>query len=238
MHKLISKVRAAIDSYGMICDNDKIAVCVSGGKDSVFLLYALAQIKTYYPKNFELTAMTIDPCFNGLESDFSELEKMCAKLNIEYVVKRTQLGDLIFNTRKESNPCSLCARMRRGMLHDLANSLNCNKIALGHNLEDCVETFFMNLLNCGKIGCFSPVTYLSRKKLHMIRPLVFCEENKINSAVKRKNLPVVESNCPANFNSNRQTTKELIFSLEKSYPNLRRKVIGALQRAAIDEWGK
>ena len=238
MHNLIGKVRAAIDSYEMISENDKIAVCLSGGKDSIFLLYALNQIKAYYPKKFDLAAITIDPCFNNVNADYSETEKLCAELNINYIIKRTKLGDLIFNERKEKNPCSLCARMRRGMLHDLANELNCNKIALGHNLEDCVETFFLNLLNCGTIDCFSPVTYLSRKNLHLIRPLIFCEEAKIISLIKRKNLPVVESNCPANFQTNRQTAKELIFNLEKSYPNLRKKIIGALQRADISDWGK
>ena len=240
MPNLIGKVRAAIDSYEMISENDKIAVCLSGGKDSIFLLYVLNQIKTYYPKKFNLAAnlaaITVDPCFNGTNADYSETEKLCAQLNINYLIKRTQLGNLIFNERKEKNPCSLCARMRRGMLHDLANELNCNKIALGHNLEDCVETFFMNLLNCGTIDCCSPVTYLSRKNLYMIRPLIFCEEAKINSFVKRKSLPVVESSCPANFNTNRQTTKELIFNLEKNYPNLRKKIIGALQKADIPDW--
>lgn len=238
MRNLIGKVRAAIDSYEMISENDKIAVCLSGGKDSIFLLYALNQIKAYYPKKFDLTAITIDPCFNNINTDYSETEKFCAALNINYVIKRTKLGDLIFNERKEKNPCSLCARMRRGMLHDLANELSCNKIALGHNLEDCVETFFMNLFNCGTIDCFSPVTYLSRKNLHMIRPLIFCEESKIISLVKRKSLPVVESSCPANFHTNRQTAKELIINLEKSYPNLRKKIIGAIQRADISGWGK
>lgn len=236
MHNLIGKVRAAIDSYKMINKNDKIAVCLSGGKDSIFLLYALNQIQTYYPQKFSLSAITIDPCFNNINTDYSEIEKFCAKLNIDYIIKRTRLGDLIFNKRKEKNPCSLCARMRRGMLHDLANNLGNNKIALGHNLEDCIETFFMNLFNCGTINCFSPVTYLSRKDLFMIRPLVFCEEDKIALFVKRKNLPVIESSCPANFKTNRQTTKDFILNLEKNYPNLRKKIIGAIQRANIAGW--
>ena len=238
MSNLIGKVRAAVDTYSMIDDSDKIAVCVSGGKDSIFLLWSLSQLQKYYPKKFTLAAITIDPCFNGKQSDFSAVEEFCTSLNIEYKIKRTQLGDLIFKTRQECNPCSLCARMRRGMLHDMAKELNCNKIALGHNLEDCVETFFMNLLNGGKIGCFSPKTYLSRKDLHMIRPLIFCEENKIAAFVERKRLPIVESTCPANGNTQRQATKELVLTLEKQYPNLRHKIIGALQRASIDEWGK
>lgn len=238
MHNLIGKVRAAIELYDMISDNDKIAICVSGGKDSIFLLYALAQIKTYYPKKFSLIAITIDPCFNNSKTDYTKIKNLCTQLNIPYIIKRTQLGNLIFNERKEKNPCSLCARMRRGMLHNLANELNCNKIALGHNLEDCVETFFMNLLNCGTIGCFSPVTYLSRKNIYMIRPLIFCEENKISSLITRKQLPIIESICPANSQTNRYQTKQLIINLEKCYPNLRKKVIGALQRANIDNWKK
>ncbi len=237
MHNMIGKVRAAIDSYGMISQNDRIAVCVSGGKDSVFLLFALNQIKTYYPQKFDLVAITVDPCFDNRPTDYSDIEKFCAKINVPYVIKRTHLASLIFDNRKESNPCSLCARMRRGMLHDMARELGCNKIALGHNLDDCVETFFMNLLNCGTIGCFSPVTYLSRKDIYMIRPLIFCEETKITSLVRCKNLPIVLSRCPANFNSNRQTTKNLILNLEKNYPNLRKKIVGAIERANIDAWG-
>lgn len=225
MKNIIGQIRAAIDTYNMIDTKDKIAVCVSGGKDSVLLLYALSQIKKYYPKSFELIAITIDPCFNNTNTDFLELEKLCNELKIEYIIKRSQLGDLIFNTRKEANPCSLCARMRRGMLHNLAKEHNCNKIALGHNLEDAVETFMMNLLNCGNIGCFSPKTYLSRKDIYMIRPLIFCEETKIKSAIKRYNLPVIKSNCPANGNTERQRSKELIYELENKYPQLRKKLL-------------
>ena len=236
MNKIIGKVRAAIDKYKMIDQNDKIAICLSGGKDSLFLLYAMNQIKFYYPKTFEMVAITIDPCFNGRSTNYSEIKTLCSKLNIKYKVKQSRLGELIFNERKEKNPCSLCARMRRGMLHDLAKELECNKIALGHNLEDSVETFFMNLFDCGKIGCFSPVTYLSRKNLYMIRPLIFCNEAKIDAFIKQKNLPVVKSHCPANFNTNRQTTKELILKLEKKYPNLRLKIIGAISKSNIDGW--
>lgn len=238
MSNLIGKVRAAIDTYHMIDNSDKIAVCISGGKDSIFLLWTLSQLQKYYPKKFDLTAITVDPYFNGQPADFSEVENLCKKLNVAYKIKNTQLGELIFKTRQESNPCSLCARMRRGMLHDMAKELKCNKLALGHNLDDSVETFLMNLLNGGKIGCFSPKTYLSRKDIYMIRPLIFCDENKITSFVQQKNLPVVASTCPANGNTQRQATKELISALERQYPNLRHKIIGALQRACIDEWGK
>ena len=236
MQNLIGKVRAALDTYNMISDGDKIAVCVSGGKDSIFLLNALSQIKNYYPKNFELVVITVDPCFNNKETDFSVVEALCKKLNIKYVIKRSKLGPLIFDERQESNPCSLCARMRRGILHNLAKELKCNKIALGHNFEDVAETFLMNLFNCGNIGCFSPVTYLSRKDLYMIRPLIFCEENKIISAVERNNLPVIKSDCPANGNTARQKAKELIINLEKDYPHLRKKIVGAMQRSEIDNW--
>lgn len=236
MQNLIGKVRAAIDTYNMISNGDKIAVCVSGGKDSIFLLNALSQIKNYYPQKFELTAITVDPCFNSVETDFSSVEELCKKLNIPYVIKRSKLGPLIFDERKESNPCSLCARMRRGILHNLANELDCNKIALGHNFEDVTETFLMNLFNCGNIGCFSPVTYLSRKNLYMIRPLIFCEENKIISFIQRNKLPIIKSACPANGNTARQDAKELLVNLEKNYPHLRKKIVGAIQRSGIDNW--
>ncbi len=237
MSNLVGQARAAIDTYNMINNNDKIAICVSGGKDSVFLLYVLSQIQNYYPKNFELVAITVDPCFNGKETDYSEIEKLCKTLNIKYTIHRSQLGNLIFTDREEKNPCSLCSRMRKGMLNNMAKELGCNKIALGHNFEDAAETFLMNLLNCGHIGCFSPISYLSRKDIYMIRPLIFCEENKIISAVKQNKLPIIKSSCPANGNTERQNTKELLFSIEKKYPHLRKKIIGAMQRSNIDNWG-
>lgn len=236
MQKLLSLVRAAAEKYNMIEDGDKIAVCVSGGKDSAVMLLCLINLKRFYPKQFELCAVTIDPQFYGERSDFSEIEKICRDNNIEYTVKRTDLYNVIFEVRKESNPCSLCARMRRGLLHDTAKELGCNKIALGHHLDDAAETFIMNLFGNGRAECFSPVSYLSRKDLYMIRPLIFAYERDIVRVANKENVSVVKSRCPADEKTNREDTKKLLSELEKTYPALRQKIVGAMQRGGISGW--
>ena len=236
MQKLMSRMRAAMEKYDMIQDGDKIAVGLSGGKDSVALLAALAEMRRFYPRKYEIVAITADMRFNGEDADFSELENLCRKLDVQYVIKRTELADIIFNIRKETNPCSLCAKMRRGILHDIAIENGCNKVALGHHMDDAVETFFMNLLKGGTVGSFCPVTYLSRKDIYVIRPMVLATESLVAGAVKHSNLPVVKSKCPMDKTSERQKTKDLVASLNKEYPQLREKVIGAMQRKGIDNW--
>ncbi len=238
MQKLISRVRAAVQKYDMIQDGDKIAIGVSGGKDSVFLLCALHSLKRYYGKKFDIVAVTIDPCFENVETDFSLIEELCNKLSIEYVIRRSDLGKIIFDDRKEKNPCSLCARMRRGMLHDITLDLKCNKIALGHHYDDAVETFLMNLLYGGNISCFSPITYLSRKDITMIRPLIFCEDKEVRKTVRKNNLPVVKSKCPVDGATSRADTTELIKELEKDFPDIKAKILGAMQRGDISGWGE
>ena len=238
MQMLMSHMRAAMQKYRMIEDGDTIAVGVSGGKDSLALLYALSEMRRFYPKKYELKAVTIDPMFDSKPCDYTAIEKLCRSLGVEYIVKRTQLADVIFNQRKEGNPCSLCAKMRRGMLHDMAKELGCNKIALGHHLDDAVVTFYMNLLQGGKIGCFSPVSYLSRKDLYMIRPMVFASEKDVERAARKAALPVLKSNCPVDNTTERQKIKELIDGLERQsgYNAIYQKTLGAMQRAAIDGW--
>ncbi len=236
MRKLLGIVRAAVDDYNMIEDGDNIAVGVSGGKDSLMLLKALCELKRFYPKNFNITAVTLDMRFNNEDSDFSEIEKLCNGYGIPYVIKRTELAEIIFNVRKETNPCSLCARMRRGILHDTAKELSCNKIALGHHLDDAAETFMMNLLNESRIGCFSPVTYLSRKDITMIRPLIYLTEAQIEAAAERLSLPVTKSLCPANEHTERESTKLLLKSLSSEYGNVQQKIITALKKSAVDKW--
>ena len=236
MKKLLSLTRAAVDKYNMIEAGDKIAVGVSGGKDSLALLYALAKLRDFYPKPFSLVAITLDYQFNGVAEDYTAIEALCKELQVEYIVRRTNLWEVIFETRKEKNPCSLCAKMRRGLLHDTAVANGCNKVALGHHLDDAAETFLMNLLNGGKIGCFSPVSYLSDKKLYLIRPLIFAYEKDVAAAARRANLPVVKSRCPMDKVSNRQNTKELLKALEKDNPAVRKKIVGALERSHIDNW--
>ena len=236
MKKLLSLTRAAVDKYNMIEAGDKIAVGVSGGKDSLALLYALAKLRDFYPKPFSLVAITLDYQFNGVAEDYTAIEALCKELQVEYIVRRTNLWEVIFETRKEKNPCSLCAKMRRGLLHDTAVANGCNKVALGHHLDDAAETFLMNLLNGGKIGCFSPVSYLSNKKRYLIRPLIFAYEKDVAAAARRANLPVVKSRCPMDKVSNRQNMKELLKALEKDNPAVRKKIVGALERSHIDNW--
>ena len=236
MQKLMSRMRAAMEKYEMIEDGDRIAVGLSGGKDSVALLAGLAEMRRFYPKKYDVVAITVDMRFDNTDTDFAVLEELCKKIDVPFVVKRTELADIIFNIRKETNPCSLCAKMRRGILHDVAIENGCNKVALGHHMDDAVETFFMNLLKGGNISSFFPVTYMSRKDLYIIRPMVLASEALVAGAVKHADLPVVKSKCPMDKTSEREKTKELVRTLNKDYPQLREKVIGALQRRGIDNW--
>lgn len=238
MQKLLGYVRCALDKYNMIDEGDRVAVAVSGGKDSMALLAAMAEIRRFYPKKFELIALSIDPCFFGKETDYGEIEKFCRERDIPYIIKRTELYTIIFETRKEKNPCSLCARMRRGLLHDSAKEAGCNKIALGHHLDDAAETFMMNLLNGGRLSSFSPVSYLSRKDLYMIRPLILARESIVESAAERNALPIIKSPCPADGSTNREDTKNLLKELEKKHPAVQEKIVSALGIAEIDGWKK
>ncbi len=238
MRRILSHTRAAIDDYNMINDGDKIAVGISGGKDSLMLLKALCELRRFYSAEFQVVAITLDMRFNNQDGDFSEIKKMCDDYGVEYIVKPTDLYEIIFNIRKEPNPCSLCARMRRGILHEAAKEAGCNKIALGHHLDDAAETFLMNLLVESRIGCFAPVTYLSRRDLTMIRPLIYVREREVTAAAERLNLPVVKSGCPANENTKREEIKMLINELSARYGDVPERIIGAMQRGNIDRWNK
>ncbi len=238
MRKILSHTRAAVDDYKMIEDGDKIAVGVSGGKDSLMLLKALCELRRFHASKFSIVAITLDMRFNKENGDYSEIKKMCDEYEIEYVVRPTDLYEIIFEVRKENNPCALCARMRRGMLHETAKELGCNKIALGHHLDDAAETFMMNLLLESRVGCFAPVTYLSRRDITMIRPLIYAREHEVEVAAERLNLPVVESKCPANEKTKREDIKKLLDDLSSQYGDVPQRIVGAMQRANIDRWGK
>ncbi len=236
MQKLMSRMRAAMQKYDMVQDGDRIAVGVSGGKDSLALLVALAEMRRFYPAKFEVVAVTLDMGFeNG--GDWSQIKALCEEYNIEYVVRQTELSKVIFEYRKEDNPCSLCAKMRRGALHDAAKEMNCNKLALGHHMDDAAETFLMNLLSGGRIECFRPVTYLSRKDIYVIRPMVLAREGAVSCAAKHRSLPVQKSGCPMDGHSERENMKDLLNTLERKYPHLREKIVGALERGNLDGWG-
>lgn len=238
MRRILSRTRAAVDDYKMIQPGDKIAVGVSGGKDSLMLLKALCELKRFYSAEFTVVAITLDMRFENKDGDFSAVKEMCDQYGVEYVVKPTDLYEIIFNIRKERNPCALCSRMRRGILHDTAKELGCNKIALGHHLDDAAETFMMNLLIESRVGCFAPVTYLSRRDITMIRPLVYVREREVTAAAERLNLPVVESKCPANEHTKREDVKNLLQELSEQYGDVPEKIVGAMQRGAIDRWEK
>lgn len=236
MKKILSTLRKAVEQYDMIADGDKIAVGVSGGKDSLVLLLALAKLREFYPKNFDVIGITLDPQFSGVQTDFSKVEQLFADNNIEYHIKRTSIGEIIFDIRKETHPCSLCARMRRGALHDMAIAHGCNKVALGHHKDDAIETFFMNLFNEARIGCFSPNTYMSRKDISVIRPLCLTYENEIIATAKRNELPIVKSKCPVDGCTQRTKTKEYIKEHVNADKHFKTKIFGALQRSGIDGW--
>ncbi len=236
MQRLMSFMRSAMEKYNMIAEGDRVAVGVSGGKDSLCLLYALAEMRRFYPKNFEVVAITVDPQFGGAPGDYSRVEELCKDLGVEYIIKRTELWRIVFEIRKEENPCSLCAKMRRGALHDAAVEAGCTRVALGHHMDDAVETFYMNLFQGGNIACFSPVSYLSRKQLYLIRPMIFAEERYINRVAVRYELPTVKSECPADGCTERQKMKEKLGEWKREIPDIKKKTLGAMQRAEISGW--
>ena len=237
MQKVLGHMRKAIQQYDMIKDGDRIAVGVSGGKDSIALLVGLARLRSFIGISYDITALTIDPAFGGIPCDYAAITTLCEDLGTKHVIVPTQIGEIVFDARKEPNPCSLCSRMRRGALTNSAAELGCNKIALGHNFDDTVETFLMNLFNEGRIGCYSPVTDLDDREIQIIRPLVLTEEREIRRAVKRSGLTIVKSVCPADGYTNRQRTKELIAQLERSDHGFRDRIFGAMVRGDIDGWG-
>lgn len=238
VQKVLSVVRKAVQDYDMICDGDRIAVGVSGGKDSMLMLTALAAMRRFYPARYEVVALCIDLGFFGQRNDYSAIAEYCKKIDVPLAVKNTDIGVIVFDERKEENPCSLCARMRRGALHDFAKELGCNKLALGHHADDAAETFLMNLFIEARLGCYSPVTYLSRKDLTVIRPLSYMAEYEVASAVRRLEVPTVKNPCPADHYGKRKETRQLIRDIEaRGYPNIRTKLIGAMQRGDLSGWG-
>ncbi len=237
MQKMLGYMRKAIQEFDMIQDGDRIAVGVSGGKDSLVLLKGLVLLKRFIGIDYEVVAITLDPRFGGVDGDYSEVQKMCDEMGIKYILIPTHIGEIVFDIRKEPNPCSLCARMRRGALHDAAKAAGCNKIALGHHYNDAVETFMMNLFNEGRIGCFSPVSYLSRKDLTLIRPMVFAPEKEVRKAAAKNELKIVKSKCPADGHTSRERTKQFLAEREREDHGFTDRLFGAMRRAGIDRWG-
>lgn len=214
IQKLLSKFRKCIEQYGLIDDGDKIAVGLSGGKDSLVLLTLLASFRRFSPKKFDLVALSVD-LFDG-KSDYSKIEEYCKKLNVEFHVIKSQIYDIVFTERKEKNPCSLCAKLRRGILNTKAKEFGCNKVALGHTRDDLVETFFLSMFYEGRLSTFAPKTHLSNIDLTVIRPMIFIEEREtINES---KSMPVFFNCCPANHKTQREFVKELLKDIKKKIP--------------------
>lgn len=235
MQRMMGLMRRCIDDYRMIEPNDKIAVGVSGGKDSLTLLALLAALREYYPQPYDLTAITIDMGLPGM--DFAPVEDFCARLGVPYRRVSTQIGPIIFEYRKEKNPCSMCAKMRRGALNQALLEQGFHKVALGHHYDDAVETFLMSLLFEGRLSCFQPVTYLDRSGVTQIRPMLYLTESMVRNFAAEQQLPVVHNICPSDKHTKRQEIKDLIVTLSATYPDLKNRVFGAMQRLPLPEWG-
>ena len=233
MQKLIGLVRRCVPDYKMIEEGDRIGVGVSGGKDSVALLAFLAELRKYNDKKFEVEAVTIDM---GLGMDFGEIQKLCDQLDVPFHLIKTEIGPIIFDHRKEKNPCSMCSKMRRGALNQALLDLGLNKLALGHHYDDAVETFVMSLIYEGRISCFQPVTDLDRTGIIQIRPMLYIHERTVDSFATRQNLPVLTNRCPVDKNTKREEIKQLVYDLSATYPDLKERIFGAMQRLPLPEW--
>lgn len=226
-------MRRAVQDYDMIEAGDKIAVGVSGGKDSLTLLCALAEFRRFSPVPFEVMGITLNMGFDGV--DYSDVARLCDRLGVEYVVKDTDIADILFNIRKEKNPCSLCAKMRRGAVNEFAKEHGCTRVALGHHNEDVIETFFLSLFYEGRLNCFSPVTYLSRTDLNVIRPLIYVAEGDIRGYACRAELPVVHNPCPMDGFSKRQEMKDFISAKQAADHAFKTRMMHAIQ-TGLAEW--
>ncbi len=234
LQQLLSFVRRAVDDYNMIEEGDKIAVGISGGKDSLTLLNALSHLRRFYPKHFELEAITVDLGFGNM--DFEAVKKYCEELNVRYTIEQTEIAKIIFEDRKESNPCSLCAKMRKGALNDAIKRLGCNKVAYAHHEDDVVDTMMMSLIYEGRFNTFAPVTYLDRTELYVIRPLIYVKEADVIGFVNKNNVPVVKSACPADGYTKRQYVNDLISSINKDAPGVRDRMFTAIKQSSLKGW--
>lgn len=225
MQKILSGMRRACTDLSLILDGDSIAVGVSGGKDSMALLAALAAYRRFSPQKFSLTAVTVDM---GLGADYAQIREYCTGIDVPYVIENTDIGDVIFNVRKEKSPCSLCSKMRRGALASVMTRLNCNKLALGHHADDLAETFLLSLFYEGRLSTFAPKAYMSRSGVTVIRPLIYISEADVSALARDINLPVVKNPCPADKHTRREYVKNLIKSINHDIPIAKERMISAL----------
>lgn len=234
LQKLLSYTRKAVDEYQMIEENDHIAVGISGGKDSLTLLYALHGLKRFYPKKFDLTAVTVDLGYENF--DLTPVSQLCKELQIPYYIVKSDIYHILFDIRKESNPCSLCAKMRKGALNEEVKKLGCNKVAYAHHKDDIIETMLLSLIFEGRFYSFSPKTYLDRMDLTVIRPLMFVDEMEICGFRNKYSLPVVESKCPVDGYTKRQYAKELLKQLNTEHPGTRERMFHAILNGELKGW--
>ena len=234
MQKLMSQVRKCVRDYNMLEPGDRVVAGVSGGKDSLALLRLMAELRDHSPVPFSLHAVTLDMGY--AEMDFSPVAELCARLQVPYTVKQTQIREIVFDIRKEENPCALCAKLRRGILNDAALELGANKVALGHHYDDAIETFLLSMIYEGRLSSFLPVTYMDRTGLTLIRPMLYLHEKTVSNFVARENLPVVHNPCPADKNTKREDVKALLYELEGRYPGLKDNIFGGLQRSPLPGW--
>ncbi|MBO4749796.1 MAG: tRNA 2-thiocytidine(32) synthetase TtcA [Lachnospiraceae bacterium] len=234
LQQLLSRVRKAVDDYQMIEEGDKIAVGISGGKDSLTLLEAMRSLQFFYPQKFELCAITVHLGFDNL--DLTTIKKFCEDRQIEYRIVETDIAKIIFEDRKESNPCSLCAKMRKGALNLAAKEMGCNKIAYAHHMDDVVDTMMMSLIYEGRLHTFSPVTYLDRMDLTVIRPLLYVKEVDVIGFVNKNGLPVAKSPCPADGNTKRQYIKDLLRQINLENPGVKDRMFTAIQNGQLKGW--
>ncbi len=236
MQHILSTVRQAVDKYGMIEENDTVAVGLSGGKDSIALLASLDRLKNFYPKKFSVVGISVDMGFDDAEDIYAPVREFCAEHEIPYHIEKTKIKEIVFDVRKEKNPCSLCAKLRRGALVSCSKELGAGKLALGHHLDDAAETFMLTLVNEGRIGCYSPVTVYEDTAVTVIRPLIYTREADIRSLVKKENLPVVKSPCPEDGNTDRAEIKNVIRELEINHRGLKKRIITAMEKRGLDGW--
>lgn len=234
LQQVLSLVRRACDDYNMIEDGDKIAVGISGGKDSLTLLTALAHMRRFYPKKYELIAITIDLGFNNLNLD--KITEFCKALDVEYVIVKTDIAQIVFEERKEKSPCSLCAKMRKGALNDAMKAKGVNKIAYAHHKDDVVDTMMMSLIYEGRFHTFAPVTYLDRTDLHVIRPLIYMNEADVIGFVNKNNIPVVKSPCPVDKHTKREYVKDLLKDINRENPGVKQRMFTAIKDSNLNGW--
>ncbi len=237
MRKILGCIRKAVMDFDMIQDGDVVGVGVSGGKDSVALLYSLKLFQRFSPIKYELKALSLTLGFDDF--DLSPIKRLCEEIDVEYIIKPTEIGKIVFEERKEKNPCSLCSRFKRAALHNLCKDHSITKLALGHHRDDAIETLFLSMFYEGRIHTFNPVTYLSRKDLTMIRPMIYVEEREIKGVIKRHNLPVIKSPCPADGSTKREYMKQSLLKFYKDIPHSDERLLKALMNTEqLNIWDK